>query len=67
MTCSKQTCDCKEDPKTRCIWWDEQDTNTESKLINAWIAGYYHAGYTHDSAYAEKMAREYVGAIGGKK
>lgn len=25
-------------------------------LEGAWCAGYYHAGYTHDSAYAEKQA-----------
>lgn len=24
----------------------------------AWCSGYYHAGYTHDSAYAEKQAEQ---------
>lgn len=27
------------------------------------IAGYYHAGYTHDSAYADKMADEYAAGV----
>lgn len=27
-------------------------------LEGAWCAGYYHAGYTHDSAYAEKQAEK---------
>ena len=27
-------------------------------LEGAWCAGYYDAGYTHDSAYAEKMAEK---------
>jgi len=27
-------------------------------LEGAWCAGYYHAGYTHDSAYAEKEAEK---------
>jgi hypothetical protein len=63
MTCSKQKCDCKEEPKSRCIWWDEPDT----ALMNAWIAGFYHAGYTHDRAYAEKLALEYLNAIRSMK
>ncbi len=27
-------------------------------LEGAWCAGYYHAGYTHDSAYAEKQSEQ---------
>lgn len=61
MTCSKKVCSCKEEPKSRCIWWDAPN-GKELALMDAWIAGYYHAGYTHDRAYAEKLAREYVDA-----
>jgi hypothetical protein len=32
----------------------------KSEIVTAWIQGYYHAGYTHDSAYAEKQAEEYA-------
>lgn len=66
MTCSKKTCNCKEEPKSRCIWWDEPDTK-ELSLMDAWIAGYYHAGHTHDRAYAEKMAQEYINSITGEQ
>lgn len=32
----------------------------DDAIIRAWQAGYYHAGYTHDQSYADKMAREYA-------
>jgi len=40
---------------------------SQRELIEAaWVAGYYHAGYTHDSAYAQaeaaKCADELLGA-----
>ena len=34
----------------------------DDAIVRAWQAGYYHAGYTNDQAYADKMAREYAGA-----
>lgn len=35
------------------------DAATVRRMIEgAWCAGYYDAGYTHDSAYAEKMAEK---------
>lgn len=34
----------------------------DDAIIRAWQAGYYHAGYTNDQSYADKMAREYAGA-----
>ena len=38
----------------------EQDS-FKLAIVNAWLAGYYHAGYTHDSAYAETEAQKYAG------
>lgn len=29
-------------------------------IAAAWVAGYYHAGYTNDGAYANKMADEFA-------
>lgn len=34
-----------------------------AELADAWIAGYYHAGYTNDSAYATEQAELYVAAL----
>ena len=34
-----------------------------TSLESAWIAGYYDAGYTHDSAYAEKQAEKCAGEL----
>lgn len=31
-----------------------------SPIESAWLAGYYHAGYTNDRAYAEQRAKEYA-------
>jgi hypothetical protein len=43
---------------------DQGHVASSPEILNAWIAGYYHAGYTHDythdSAYAEKQAEEYA-------
>lgn len=30
------------------------------QISSAWLAGYYHAGYTHDRAYAEEQAAKYA-------
>lgn len=35
---------------------------SDDAILRAWQAGYYEAGYTHDQAYADKMAREYLEA-----
>ena len=32
-------------------------------LEGAWCAGYYNAGYTNDSAYAEKQAKAFADAL----
>jgi len=38
------------------------DTTKQAKedIAAAWVAGYYHAGYTYDGAYADKMSDEFA-------
>jgi len=38
------------------------DTTKQAKedIAAAWCAGYYHAGYTYDGAYADKMSDEFA-------
>jgi len=38
----------------------EKQGEPTSEIERAWIAGYCHAGYTHDSYYAEVKAKEYA-------
>jgi hypothetical protein len=37
-----------------------QAVDMRTMIAAAWVAGYYHAGYTNDSAYADKMSDEYA-------
>lgn len=56
-----------EGPERQAAYWieiaqGEPAAQPDDAIIRAWQAGYYHAGYAHDQAYADKMAREYAGA-----
>lgn len=43
----------------------DQPRELRAWIEGAWCAGYYDAGYTYDSAYADKMATEFAdGALG---
>lgn len=47
--------------------WQASRKQAREMIEAAWVAGYYHAGYTNDSAYAQEQAAKCADELLGVK